>query len=301
MTFNGSKLLAPRAHSSGVTAVRFFPSSKVLLTAGLDFALSILPAELPETAIASTAKIVEPARVLRGHRRAVTSTQIIGVGRNILSSSLDCTLKLWDVPSGTEISSMQTTSSILSTTLGLRQTDVATMAARDDREVLEVQDRNVFAGLQDGTFELFDLSTKKSAFRSQAPSRTQQITSIAYSNDHHTLATGTNTGLVALYDVRSLSTPLTSFIRQEGEILDIAAFTSGTSKTLGLAVATSDGLPFVARIEPDGTISADELIGVDCDPVRQVRVLSGGIEGQDDHEIWLSSDDSIVRRYIYQW
>jgi proteasomal ATPase-associated factor 1 len=220
----------------------------------------------------------------------VTSTAIFGVGRNILSSSLDRTVKLWDVPSGETISTMFATSAVLSTSTGQRESPISN-APSDEKEVPEVGSNVVFAGLLDGTFELFDLATKTSAHRSQPPPQPQRLTSIAYSPSHHTLATGSNTGLVSIYDVRSLDTPVSSFVRQDGEVLDLAAFSSG-NKSLGLVVATSDGLPYVARVASDGRVQADELIGVDCDPVRNVRVLSGS-------DIWMSSDDSVVRRYAY--
>ncbi|KAF5326507.1 hypothetical protein D9611_000518 [Ephemerocybe angulata] len=296
VTSTGSKLFS-RPHASSVTTLQFFPSSKVLLTGGLDFSLSILPADLPDTPNVTTEKTVEAVRTLRGHKRAITSTAIIGVGRNVLSSSLDSTIKLWDVPSGTEITSLGASSGILATSTGLKASSGGDVLPSDEREVPEVQSNAVFAGLRDGTFEVFDLATKKSTFRSHPPARAQQLTAIAYSSQRHTLATGSNTGLITIYDVRNLETPLTSFVRQGGEILDLAAFTAGASDSLGLAVATSDGLPFVARIGADGTIQVDELIGVDCDPVRHVRVLGEVEQGG----IWLSSDDSIIRRYAYQW
>ncbi|KAJ3506393.1 hypothetical protein NMY22_g17266 [Coprinellus aureogranulatus] len=188
---------------------------------------------------------------------------------------------------------METTAPVLCMSMGQRESpDATSNASGDEREVPEVQSNVVFAGLQDGTFELFDLSNKKSTYRSQPPPQSQRLTSIAYSPQHHTLATGSNTGAIAVYDVRSLDTPITSFVRQDGEILDLAAFSSGES--LRLAVATSDGLPYVAKVGWDGSVQADELIGVDCDPVRNVRVL-----GRND--IWLSSDDSVVRRYAYRF
>ncbi|KAJ3508057.1 hypothetical protein NMY22_g16734 [Coprinellus aureogranulatus] len=292
VTLNGSKVFS-RPHSSAVNTLRFFPSSRVLLTSGLDFALTILPADLPDTPAGATAQTVQPARILRGHKRSVTSTAIIGVGRNVLSSSVDGTVKLWDVPSGDAISTMETTAPVLCMSMGQRESpDATSNASSDEREVPEVQSNVVFAGLQDGTFELFDLSTKKSTYHSQPPPQSQRLTSIAYSPQHHALATGSNTGAIVVYDVRSLDTPVTSFVRQDGEILDLAAFSGGES--LRLAVATSDGLPYVARVGSDGSVQADELIGVDCDPVRNVRVLGG-------NDIWLSSDDSVVRRYAYRF
>lgn len=57
---------------------------------------------------------------------------------------------------------------------------------------------------------------------------------------------------------------------------------------LGLAVATSDGLPFVADVSSEVKVAA-ELAGVDCDPVRGVRT-----RGTD---VWCASDDAVVRKW----
>ena len=86
-----------KAHVSTVTSLRFFPSSRVVLTSGADFALTILPAEPPESSSYTTAKLTA-ARTLRGHTRAVTSTGIIARGRNVLSGAKDGTVRLWDIP-----------------------------------------------------------------------------------------------------------------------------------------------------------------------------------------------------------
>lgn len=304
-TANSTKVYS-RPHLSGITTVRFFPSSRVLLTSGLDFSLSILPADLPEkNSITNkpSSITVEPARTLRGHKRSVTATAIVGVGRNIISASMDSTIKLWDVPSGSTISTITSSSAILSMSMGQRFDNAPGQTAADEREVPEVQSSILFAGLRDGSFEAFDLASKKPFFHSKAPAQSQQLTSIAYSHQATLLATGSNTGLITIYDVRSsLDTPLASFVRQEGgEVLDLSPFTrtaGGDSTSLELAVATSDGLPYVAKIGPDGSIEADELAGVDCDPVRQVRVrpLNGGVGA--GREIWTASDDGVVRQYL---
>ena len=48
-----------------------------------------------------------------------------------------------------------------------------------------------------------------------------------------------------------------------------------------------------------GSIRADELVRVDCDPVRQVRVRQLSDGGGVGREVWTASDDSVVRRYLY--
>lgn len=72
----------PKIHVAHVSSLRFFPSSRVLLTAGADFVLHILPAEQVEAAAP-----ISPVRTLKGHTRTVTDTAIVSKGKNVLSSA----------------------------------------------------------------------------------------------------------------------------------------------------------------------------------------------------------------------
>ncbi|KIJ47238.1 hypothetical protein M422DRAFT_28912 [Sphaerobolus stellatus SS14] len=52
-----------------------------------------------------------------------------------------------------------------------------------------------------------------------------------------------------------------------------------------LGIASADGLPYVASIRPDGPRVVDELVGYNCDSVRNIKV-SG-------KSIWTTGDDGI--------
>jgi len=160
----------------------------------------------------------------------------------------------------------------------------------DHRESPEANSKVAFCGLSSGAFEVLDLGFKKSIFCSSTTG--ESLTSIAYDESHNLLATGSATGVVALYDTRSLATPLTAFGRLDTEIEDLA-FVSREER-VGLAIATSDGLPYIASVVPDGPAVSAELVGADCDPVRCISVRHN--EGRT--EVWSASDDGVVRRYI---
>lgn len=98
---------------------------------------------------------------------------------------------------------------------------------------------------------------------------------------------------MTLYDTRNLATQLTSFSRLETVIEDIAFVQNGDS-SVGLAIATSDGLPYVASVLPEGPMVSAELVGVDCDPVRNIKARLNG----NNMEVWSASDDGVVRRYV---
>lgn len=283
----------PKLHLSTVTALRFFPSSRVLLTAGADFTLTILPVEPPAESSTTSAT---PARTLRGHTRTITATAIISRGRNVLSAAKDGTVRLWDVSSGTQICSMGTGNGkyvpVLAMCVGDRggfefvTSDVdGGGATRDEREV-GTADTLVFCTLQDGSFEIFDLGSKRSLFKSAAVGA-DNLTAITYSSAENLLVTGSSKGVVTVYSTRSISTlssPLTSFARNEASIEDLIFTSAG-----GLAVATDDGLPFIAKVSEDGPGVEMELVGGDCEGVRIVRAREG--------ELWTAGDDGVVRVY----
>ncbi|KAF4569697.1 hypothetical protein EYR40_008677 [Pleurotus pulmonarius] len=305
---SASPYASSRTHLSSVTSLRFFPSSKVLLSGGADFTLHILPAELPSSPPSTPARL-QPARSLSGHTRAISNMAIIARGRNVLSSSLDGTIRLWDVGSGQAIRTLSSARGpILGMSLGERNGVPFGSASNangtptvngadggvDEREV-ETQDKLVFCSLQNGTVECFDLGSKRCVFQSQRSSTALQA--ISYSASHQLVATGSSRGVVDVYDVRSglsgESVPLVSFSRNNASVEDIC-FTSNSgnegNSSVGLAIATSDGLPFIAKIRADAEVSvAKELVGIHCDGVRCLRSVG------DD--IWYAGDDGIVRRY----
>lgn len=298
--------VARKCHLSAVSSVRFFPSSRVLLTAGGDFVLNILPAE--PAAPASSPPVdpvrITPVRTLKGHTRAITATGIIARGRTVLSGAKDATLRLWDVSTGAQIRMLGTAGlkPVLALSMGERGEGAfvappdgdagAAPVALDPREV-ETTDKMVFAGLADGTFQVFDLGTKLSVFHSKTAGYSPALSSVAYSPMHNLVATGSAVGIVNVYDTRSLETPLVTFQRNGASIEDLAFIplsqSSGNTE-VGLAIATEDGLPYVANVRPEGPSVLAELIGTDCDATRSVKVRSPGT-------VWTAGDDGVVRTY----
>ncbi|KAF8153750.1 WD40-repeat-containing domain protein [Crassisporium funariophilum] len=286
-----------RPHLSSVSSLKFFPSSRVILSSGHDFSLTILPADLPDVPSRSGTRVA-PVRTLRAHTRPISGTAIIGLGRNVISSSLDRTVKLWEVSSGDVISSLVSQSPITSMSIGDRMStppdgeESPVPVSGDGRELPETSSKVVFCSLENGSFEVFDLGFKKSIYQSPLPASSSPLTSINYSFSHNLLATGSASGIITLYDTRSLGTPLTSFSRLETVVEDLAFLQNGSA--VGLAIATADGLPYVASVIPEGPAVSAELVGVDCDPVRRIRVR----DNSGRKEIWSASDDGIVRRYV---
>ena len=287
----------------------------MLLTAGADFAVTILPADLPPDD-ANTTAAVSPVRTLRGHTRSISAMGMISRGRNVLSCAKDGTVRLWDVSNARQlhllVAGKGKYTPVMSMTVGQRvaDTQVNGLSMANDAEShgtasvqdgeVDTSDKVVFCALGDGTFEGFDLRTKASFFQSEAAVHVTEsraaLKSIVYSSSRRLLATGSVQGTVTLFDVRSLSQPLTSFYRNSASIEDLAFWSPSaagdfmTSSGTGLIVATEDGLPYIADVSPRGAKVRAEIVGGDCDAVRVVRMDEKG-------SIWTASDDGVVRKY----
>ena len=156
----------------------------------------------------------------------------------------------------------------------------------DPREV-ETTGKLVFAALQNGTFEVFDLGTKNSVHNYELGKRA--LNAISYSATHDLLVTGSIDGVVTVFDTRQLSMPLTSFARNRASIEDLGI--RGHTAEAEVVVVAEDGLAYVAGVRPDGPQVHTELIGSNCDAVRMVRVAENG-------GIWTAGDDGVVRKYF---
>ncbi|KAF7313182.1 WD40 repeat-like protein [Mycena kentingensis (nom. inval.)] len=276
-------------HKSTTTSLEFFPSSRVLLSAGADFTLCILPADPapPSSALA-------PVRTMTGHARTITKTAIVSRGRNVVSASLDGTIRLWDVSSGAQIHMLTPgggrLSPITSISLGERAGTAlpssSPHAAMTDPREVDTASKLLFCALQTKTFEAIDLGSRETVFTS--PAAASALTSIAYAPTENLLATGSSKGIVDVYDTRSLDTKLASFTRGSSQA-GIADLSWAAAKHL--LIGTDDGLPYIGCISGEslGVRVAGELVGADTDAVRVLRSVGGNV--------WTAADDGVVRRY----
>ena len=307
-----SQILTSKPHFSTILSLRFFPSSKVILTTSNDFSLSVISAEN-----------LSVPRTLKAHTRAVTDSGIISRGKNVLSCAKvnsskllisrlhsqqissthqDGTIRLWDVGSGSQIRALGSTdySPVYKMSVGRRGFDPVIYrppdgdvtenipVSLDSREV-DTEDKIVFCALHNGCFEAFDLCSKSSFFHSESPPTTRSpLESLAYSSADHILATGSRTGVVTIFDTRQLSGPLFSFQRNGASVEDMA-IVSEVNGEVRLAIASADGLPYITSIRPEGPQVIEELVGYDCDPVRGIKFVG--------ESIWTAGDDGLIRKY----
>lgn len=154
--------------------------------------------------------------------------------------------------------------------------------------------------LQSGRFTILDLTTKSTIFTATASAPSSPLHAIAYKADRHLLATGSAHGVISIYDTRALGVGKAPLVQcqRNGACVEDLAFVEGDSESgsrVSLAVATVDGLPFRLGLgiggdaEPLSPYVMEELVGLDCDPVRVVRVRG--------NDMWIAGDDGVVRKY----
>ncbi|KAJ3773787.1 WD40-repeat-containing domain protein [Lentinula raphanica] len=302
-----------KAHKSTVTSLRFFPSSRVLLSTGADFTLHIFPADPIPASMASSessqsSKRVSSVRTLIAHTRSVTSSAMIDRGRSIISASTDGTIRVWDVSTGKEETLIHSATGV-GVGVNCISLDFNRMSTGDSTE--RPLARRLYAALHDGSFEVLNLDLEEKPpkisqhFRSEnlghgalnaiAVSQPTGIEEITY------IAVGSAKGVVSVYNANTYASA--HFRRSDASIEDLEFIVlENNPNKLGLVVATADGLPWIASLT-DLPVSGEcntqvsvyaELVGGDVDAVRHVCVHTADTQV----EVWTASDDGIVRRYI---
>lgn len=162
----------------------------------------------------------------------------------------------------------------------------------------------VYAALQNGTFNVFDARAGVVVYKSPSlPKGSSPLLSIAHSSSSNLLVTGAASGVVHIYDLRSLSPSsssttssdadtLLTFKRSDSAINDLR-FLSGSPASL--LVATGDGFPY--RVSLFGTAPAieEEYVAHDDQGIQVIRAREG--TSGEEMTIWTAGDDGIVRRY----
>lgn len=292
-----AKKTALKGHVGDVRFVKFFPSNRVVLSTSSDL----------------TCRIWDPftgdnPRTLQGHKRAVLTAAIIGRGKNVLTAGADGSVRLWDVAAPKQIRLMGSD----------RYSAVNCLSLSNNMVDGEEEASNFVVGLASGAWQSFDLRTAiatstsaKYAFPPGEPPSasdlwTQALTAAITAIDvkDHTVVTGTANGIVSVWDRRNLSSStngnngapgglVTAWRRNNAEINSLKLVVSDDG--LQVLVATQDGLPYRAALEP--TMETEEswngyapnvvheYAGWDCDQTswigtdRLSRTVIAGAEG----------------------
>lgn len=293
--------------------------SQVVLTASSDATIKVF----------SSVSGVNP-RTLKGHKRAVTSIAILGVGKNVLSGSKDGSIRLWDIGSGTCISTMFNEGFVgveritvgsgakaLRAHLQLQEQDSFQPTALEGEQVDVIEDKLIFAGLSSarGLMSVYDLASKQviipgishipPSLQSALPPQfrataTGPVYALAYDPQHHLLASGSRNGVIVVRDTRCLDVDgeqhLYVFASSQAGINDLAFVPAipASEHHIDLVITPDSGLPYRAKIPlttSDRVTLAEAYAGWEAVPVNSVSIGAG--EGN----VWLAGDDGGVRRY----
>ncbi|KAG0017413.1 Proteasomal ATPase-associated factor 1 [Podila clonocystis] len=218
-----------KGHLQYVNSCQFFPSGQVILSGGGDFLLKIwsaLDGSCPVT--------------MKGHVKPISDTAIIDRGRNVLSSSNDGTVKLWEVASGATIRTLASYSDrINAIAVGAWDTPLESKIPLDSKEVA-TEGKLVVAVSENGTLYGLDVRASEEAFQRRSYNKAP-LRSVAYSEQHSLVASGTSEGVVEVFDIR----------KQDG---------------LYETSSVTDALIQVRR----------EYVGYDLDGPCRVRLIGGG-------------------------
>lgn len=223
-------------------------------------------------------------RTLKGHTRAITSTYIIGVGREILSASKDGTIRLWNVGEGEEIQKWSVE----------RKRAIEEFVVLEDKDVLaslgmEGEERVMLASTKDGVAVV---PWTKPGWFVPKPEQVEHQLSMASSPTHQLLATGHSDGIVHLRSLASLAPngpigPTKLFRRNESPIYSLLLATSD------LLIGTSAGLPCRIGVEVlEETISVEvkeEYAGWEATGVETWTEGNGSV--------WCAGGEGGIRRY----
>ncbi|ETM53132.1 hypothetical protein L914_03377 [Phytophthora nicotianae] len=286
---NRAQMLPLKGHVADVTSARFFPSSQVVLTGSLDFTLRIWSVN------------GRCAAVMKGHLGGIEDVAIVGRGRNVLSCGTDGLIQLWSC--GTQdviakwanddqspvhcLSIMDGTAQLL--VEGDYQPTTSENEAETDGKVL-------FAGLDNGETLGVDIRARGAVLNLEGFAGS--IISCAATTVTASLPmlfTGSEDGLLTVWDLRHTSAPLHALSRSSSPIYSIAvAAPSADSPASTCSVWTAHGDGACSNWSSLGEKPhvATELTGPQYDAVRGIAI------GDQTGRVFSACRDGRLREYI---
>ncbi|GAA6030499.1 hypothetical protein JCM8097_006176 [Rhodosporidiobolus ruineniae] len=305
------KETALRGHQGDLTAVEFFPSNEVVLTASSDMSLRLF----------SAADGSSP-RHLTGHTKRVTGLSILRSpspsgphkGRLVLSSSLDGTVKLWEVSSA----------SVQRTWVLAQPVSAMSVFQDDDEDEQDVlKGKHALAAHSDGSVSLVDLSSAESSaavvLKTSSVTSLDTLSVLPLLDGRRAITVGGRNGLVSLFLLPALPLPAISsdlplkpvaeWRRTEGGtqinsvVLSARLATSSASSeakdTFSVLVAPSDGLAYRATVtlqegdEAPKVKVVEEFVGLDCEPAT-------GVLEDEEGKVWISGGGGDGELRVYE-
>lgn len=252
-------------HHADVTVAKFFPSGQVVLTGSQDMQIKVM------SAVDGSCPVT-----FKGHTSSILDLAIIGRGKNILSSSKDGTIRLWEPASG---SCIRTIADIHNTPVNKLCLATNTLPSTNDRDFdsreVETEGKLLLAALEDGTCRGYDLTSKSEIFTIRTPS---PLTTLDYNASKNLLITGSRNGLINMFDIRNSRTPLISFRRNDSPVLHTHLMTASTTPgSIDTVIATADGQCYHLSFpsSTSGSDSQSDLSTLDASEIHLVSEFVG--------------------------
>ncbi|KAL9655510.1 hypothetical protein ABK040_002177 [Willaertia magna] len=256
-------------HVGDVYHVRFLPSGKVAMSAGADFQIKIW--DLSDGTCGAS---------LKGHKGGITCFDFINRGRNFISTSRDGTCKLWDCATQSEITTLCSVSSHLtSCSVASNATLSKNVPALDEKE-FDTDGKIGLCVSDNGVFRVFDIRTRENIISRAVDG---SLTCCTFIEDGNIALVGSATGQLFTYDLRKSE--------EELESKQTVPYPIQSISRNGKWFTTADGGCFLNNYSNNSSI---ELTGPDCDPLYGVATTVDG------KKIYTAGRDGVVRQYILQ-
>ena len=251
-----------KGHVGDVLAAKWFPSGEVILSSSSDLSVRVWGSK----------DGINP-RTFKGHTRAVTSLGIVGIGKKVVSGSLDGSIRMWDVGPAKEVWKWETK--------GRGAVHELVVLESSD----EVENVQVLAASSNG-LEVFSGSSSTSTTLAEY-GVDSKVVSMGFDAGSKMIATGHANGTVTLRHLESLEN-VTAFKRNESSVYSVS-FQQGD-----LCMGTAAGLPCRLAIGQDQegfSISLkEEYAGWEAVGVETWTA------GRDD-SVWVAGGLGGIRRY----
>ncbi|ODV82925.1 hypothetical protein CANARDRAFT_30488 [[Candida] arabinofermentans NRRL YB-2248] len=139
------------AHFSDVLKLAFFPSSLVVLSIGLDYTINVwsfLDGSNPRT--------------MKKQKGRLTDFAIIGRGRNVITSSLDGSIVIWECGSGKPIWEFRRAKNLNDSicAIVIKQNEITLGKETSQDKFVEMEGKYCYAGHKSGIISIWDLESR---------------------------------------------------------------------------------------------------------------------------------------------
>ena len=246
-------------HKGDVNACSFFPSGHIVLSGGSDTTVQIWSLELEE----HPSTICRPAPsvlTLKGHSLGVTDVGIIGVGRNVCSSSRDGSFKVWDCSSASAVLSID-----LSPEIDVQKPSVNAFCGTNSAE--STSEATFVAVTEDG--RLIQVDTREKYVVTTLLRVDTGLNCVSTLTNNRVVCGGED-GVLRIVDMRQGGSILSAARQGESPVTSVASkgsflisgYQSGSCSQWNVDPATSQ-LSIVA-----------DLTGADFDPIHSLSIMA---------------------------